>query len=115
MSCLGPDADLLSSLVAQEDALLLGVLRRMDTRYATGIACRRIDRESSIDVAAGLVELDSLPSVLGSLTDTCNIHAALGLRMDAPLNLILTEPQGQVEIESLVLLARLRLLEAGLV
>ena len=89
----------------------------------TDVALGCVYGECPIDVSARLVELDGLPSILGRLADrralnhawVVLVSALHVLPVDVTLNLILTEPKGEIKLEGLIVLARGRFLEAPLV
>ena len=125
MCSLGP-ALYFVCLRAEENTLLswLILLRlRHWVGGATLVADCRVDSESSIDITAGLVELYGLPSVLCGLgyllvfincCTTCGLRLLLillGIDLDISFNMILTEPQWQIEFKR-VILATLWLLES---
>ena len=127
MGSLGSDANLCLGLVSQENALIGGVLPRVHARDAARIAACRVNCKGAVDVTPGLVELDGLPGVLCSLTDSWALnHSRLivhvlrvvtlhVLRIVVTLNLILSETQGQVKLKLIIVLSALRLLETCLV
>lgn len=126
-------ADFVTSLIAQEDALLLRLLlvaRGMHSGDRSRVAPCRTDSKCSIDIPARLVELNRLPGVFGRLTDGRAVFYAndgliVGviwvhllvriavLLMNVSLNLTLAEAQRQIELERLIsTLPALRLLKA---
>ena len=145
MGTLSSDVDVLVALRSEENALL-GWLRSrrrhvlwLNIRGTTLIANGPwVDRKCTVNISAGLIELNRLPSILGSLTDTWSIlnsrHVwtrtcivcllrirwlsclivALWMRRYVPFYLILAKAQGQIEFERIVL-AALRLLETRLI
>lgn len=128
MGGLGPDSHFGTSLIAEENALLLllVLLSRVHSRYAARITARSVYCKGSIDVASGLVKLNGLPGVFGGLTDdgtafddalvllsVIDLHVLL---MNVALDLILTEPQWKIQFKCLVcVLPALRLLKARLI
>lgn len=122
---MGSDTtDLGLVLVAQENALIGSVLVGVHARDPACVAVCSVNGKSAIDITPSLVELNSLPGVLGSLADASRVNhvglilgVALSiLLVDVALDLILAESKGQVELEGMVVvLARLGLLKARLV
>ena len=127
---MGSDSDFVASLVAEENALLRSlVLLRMHARQSTSIASSSVDGKGAIDVTPCLVELDSLPGILGSLADAravddCTVTSVLSLgvvvrlhvlALNVSLDLILSESQGKIQLEGLIVLPRLRFLKACLI
>ena len=102
----------MSGLIAEENALLgrIGGVSRVHARDTTRVRTSCVYRECTIDVTAGLIELDGLPGVFGGLTDARTLDYALVLLhvlplvtialhvlpMNVPLNLILAKPQWQI-------------------
>lgn len=115
------------SLGAEENTLL-GWLILLWLRYwircTTLVADCRVDSESSIDITTCLIELYGLPSVFSGLwyllvfinwSTTCGLRLLLillGIDLDISFNMILTEPQWQIEFKR-VILATLWLLESS--
>jgi len=129
MSTMGPHAHLVitrAARVPHEDTLL-GVIAggRVHSAETARVTTSCVDGKSTVDVSAGLIELDGLPSILGCLTDAWTsfsdslllmLALCLGLLiLNVTLDLILAETQRQVEFEGLIILSRLRLLKASLI
>ena len=98
---LSAHSNLLTCLVAEEDALLGGVGGWVHAGDARSVAVGRVDGKGAIDVTARLVEFDGLPGVLGGLADAgtvCNalvllVVARVVLLVDVAFDLILAESQ----------------------
>ena len=93
----------------------------MHTTEAAGIAPGSIDSERAVNVSASLIELDGLPRVLRRLADPGAIRGhsltvcLVLLILNVPLDLILAESEGQIQLEGLIILPGLGLLETRLV
>ena len=77
MGTLSSAVDLLVDLRAEEDALLgwlsnLNVLSNV-RRGTALVANGGIDRKCSVNISAGLIEFNRLPSILSGLTDPWSI------------------------------------------
>ena len=105
----------------------------MNSRDTTVVASSRVDSKSAVDVTTSLIKLNCLPGVLGRLTyarvstfdysralDLLCVSALNALNRDVSLYLIFSEPKRKIQLKgsvvvAVVLLARLRLLEARLI
>ena len=108
-------------------ALILIHVRRGTACVADGWIDGIIDSESSVNISTCLIELNGLPSILSSLTDSRTIWNSRHIRalwlllillclvlwvcLNVPFNLILSKSQRQIELKGIVLTA-LWLLEA---
>lgn len=83
------------------------------TPLRSGTVCL-INRDGALDVSSSLVELNSLPRVLGCLRHgrtTLSVHRVTHSRLlltalsarDVPFNLVLAESQRQVQLKRVVL------------
>ena len=99
----------------------------MDSGDTTCIARCSVNGEGSVDITSRLVKLNGLPSVFGGLRNawtlndtlillgrwvTLGLIALLVCCLDVSLDLILAKSKRQIQLESLIVLTRLRLLEA---
>ena len=130
VGAVSPHTDFVATGVTEENALLRRmVLLWMNAGKPAGIAAGSVDGEGAVDVTPSLVELDGLPGILCSLTDSGSVDDGTVTRLcvlllvtrlhllalDVSLYLILSETQGQIQLEGLIILPRLRFLKACLV
>jgi len=80
MGALAPHGHLVVVLLRSEENALLSRLVRVGGD-AAGVTGRRVDRECTVDVTTSLIELDCLPSVLRSLTDSWPVLNSGNIRL----------------------------------